>query len=271
MSYVIFCKGRKADKPYWIEDLKIYIDSLEELCYYIYSNASLCDRELLKPELAVWLERQCALPDLAGSLKVVLQKDTRPERIAAQILNYADYLTRQEREVVCEKIRKYSMLGLHERRKMRGDYLYLDGKYQDAIACYEEMIVQKAYDNEKMQHSLLYNIGCCYGAMFYFDIAYGWFLQAAALNVAKEEDIMAALFCKRMSLDDKAWKEYLSAHEEMAAFAPPMEKRMKEVEEAFWKSPSAREFQSFQKGTDGRKKDYYTYMAQCLEEWKCHI
>jgi tetratricopeptide (TPR) repeat protein len=271
MSYVIFCKGHQAKKPYLIQDLKLHIYSLEELCYYIYSNVSLCDQELLKPELAAWLEYQCGLPDLAESLRVVLQKTPAAERVAAQIFTYADYLGRQEREAICETIRKYSLLGVYERRKMRGDYFYLDGKYQEAIKDYEEMLVKEAYDDEKMKHHLLYNIGCCYGAMFYYDIAYGWFLQAAAMDISKGEDIMAALFCRRMSLDDHAWEEYLAAHEELATFAPPMEKQMKLLEEAWEKEPDAQKFTAFRKGPEGRKTDYYAYMTKCLDEWKCRI
>lgn len=271
MSYVIFCKGQRAVKPYVIEDLKLRIYSMEELCFYIYSNVSLCDRELVKPELAAWIEHQCGLPDLSGSIRVILEKDPRAERIAAQIFAYTDYLTRQERDAVCEKIRKYSLLGLNERRKMRGDYFYLDGKYQEAIKDYEEMLVQEAYDDEKMHHSLLYNIGCCYGAMFYYDIAYGWFLQAAAMDLAKGEDIMAALFCKRMSLDDREWEKYLETHQEFAAFAPPMERQRESLLEQWEKTPEAEELASYRRGPEGRKKDYDTYMSKCLEEWKCRV
>lgn len=268
MSYVIFCKGRRAEKPYLIEDLKLRIYSMEELCYYIYSDVSLCDSELLNPGLASWIEYQCGLPDLAESVRTVLHKTPEAHRVAAQIFAYTDYLTRQERDAVCEKIRKYALLGIHERRKMRADYLYLDGKYREAIEDYESMISQEAYVDERMHHSLLYNVGCCYGAMFYYDIAYGWFLQAATLNISKGEDIMAALFCKRMSLDDNGWEKYLAEHTEMAAFAPPMEKKRKELLEQWEKTPEAKELSSFHKDAGGRKKEYYAYMSKCLEEWK---
>lgn len=268
MSYVIFCKGKRAEKPYLIEDIKMPVYSMEELCYYIYSNVSLCDRELLKPELAAWIERQCGLPDLSESIRVVLQKDPRAERVAAQIFAYANYLTRQERDAVCERIRKYSMLGLNERRKMRGDYFYLGQKYRDAIREYEEMIARGAYDDEKMHHDLLYNIGCCYGSMFYFEIAYGWFLQAAAMDISRGGDMMAALFCKRMSLEDGEWEKYLSEHPDFAAFAPPMEKQREQLLKQWEKTPEGKELLSFQEDPKNRKKEYYAFMSKCLEEWK---
>lgn len=271
MSYVVFCKGKRADKPYMVEDLKLRLFSMEELCYYIYSNVSLCDLELVKPGLAEWIEKSCGLPDLAESIRVILQKNPEAGRVAAQIFAYADYLTKQEREAVCERIRKYSQLGINERRKMRGDYFYLDGKYQDAIKDYEEMLEQNAYDDEKMHHGLLYNVGCCYAAMFYYDIAYGWFLQAAVLDVSKGEDIMAALFCKKMVLNDKEWQEYLAEHEEMAAFAPPMEIQLEKMKEEWKRSPEAKELDFLKNHSEGRNREYYEAMERCVEEWKTRI
>lgn len=268
MSYVIFCKGKRAEKPYVIEDLKLRIYSMEELCYYIYSNVSLCDRELVKTELPAWIERQCGLPDLAESIRAVLQKDPDAGRVAAQIFAYTDYLTRQERDAVCERIRKYSMLGRNERRKMRGDYFYLGGNYRDAVKNYEEMLAQEAYDDDRMRHSLLYNIGCCYGSMFYYDIAYGWFLQAAAMDIAKGEDIMAALFCERMSLNEREWEKYLAKHPDFAAFAPPMEKQRVQLIRQWEKTPEAKELLSYGKGGENRKKEYDAFMCQCLETWR---
>ncbi len=271
MSYVIFCKGKRGDKPYVVEDLKLRLFSVEELCYYIYSNVSLCDLELCKPELAAWIERQCRLPDLAESIRVVLKKDPRAERVAAQIFAYTDFLTRQEREAVCERIRKYSQLGINERRKMRGDYFYLDGKYREAIKDYEEMLEQKAYDDEKMHHGLLYNIGCCYASMFYYEIAYNCFMRAAELEIFKGEDLVAAMFCKKMSLDDKEWETFLSGHEEFSSFAASMERQFAKIKEEWEKSSQAGELLKLQKGSQGRTKEYYESMTNHVEKWKSQI
>ncbi len=268
MSYIIFCKGKRAEKPFMVEDLKLRLYSMEELCYYVYSNVSLCDRELLQESLATWIEAQCGLPDLAESIRIVLKKDPRPERVAAQIFAYTDYLNRQERDAVCERIRKYTQLGYNERRKMRADYFYLDGKYREAIKDYEDMLEQKAYDDAKMKHHLLYNIGCCYAAMFYYDIAYGWFLHAAQMDIAQGEDVMAALFVKRMTLTDKEWEEYLDEHKEMAAMAPAMEKQLKDIQKQWEESSRAKTVENLKNHGQGRDKAYYEEVDRILEVWK---
>lgn len=268
MSYIIFCKGKRAEKPFIVGDLKLRLYSMEELCYYVYSNVSLCDKELLHKELPAWIEVQCGLPDLAESLRIVLEKDPRPERVAAQIFAYTDFLNKQERDAVCERIRKYAQLGYNERRKMRADYFYLDGKYKEAIKDYEDMLEQNAYDDSKMKHHLLYNIGCCYGAMLYYDIAYGWFLRAAQMDIAKGEDVLAALYVKRMSLSDNEWDDYLEKHPEMATFVPAMEKQMHEIKKQWEESVEAKEVRALQIHEHGRNKVYYEEMDRLLELWK---
>lgn len=268
MSYVVFCKGKTAEKPYWIEDLKLYLYSMEELCYYIYSNALLCDGELLKPKLACWIKDECGLPDLYASIDVVLHKDPRAERVAAQIFAYMDYLGKQEREAVCEKIKKAAALGMNERRKSRGDLLYLGGKYGEAIKIYEELLLKEAFDNEKMQHSLLYNIGCCYGNMLYYDIAYEWFMKAAVMEIDKGGDMMAALFCKRMVLSEREWEDFLLEHEELAAFAAPMENERSLLLKQWETETLAKELAGLKKGPTGREKEYYVRLTELIEEWK---
>lgn len=268
MSYVIFCGEKGTDKPYHIEDLNLRIFSIEELCYYIYSNVSLCDQELIKPELAGWIENQCKLPDLAESIRVILKKDPRAERVAAQIFAYTDYLTKQEREAVCERIRKYSQWGLDERKKMRGDYFYLDGKFQDAVKVYGEMLEQGNYEDEKMHHGLLYNMGCCFASMFYYDIAYECFMKAAELDILRGEDMIAALFCKKTSLSDREWEEFLAEHDEFNTYVMPMEKQLSETEKEWRKSALAKELLKLQNHSGGRTREYYDTMEKYLREWK---
>lgn len=268
MSYVVFCKGKTAEKPYRIEDLKLYLYSMEELCYYIYSNVLLCDGELIKPELAFWIKDECGLPDLYASIDVVLHKDPRPERVAAQIFAYMDYLPKQEREAVCERIKKAAALGINERRKSRGDLLYLGGKYGEAIQVYKDLLLKEEFDDEKMKHSLLYNIGCCYGNMLYYDIACEWFMKAADLSVDKKGDRIAALFCRRMVLDGKEWDGFLAGNQEFSALADSVEGACGKLLEQWEKEPLAKELAGFKRGPKGREAAYYARLRELVEEWK---
>ena len=48
MSYILFCKGKRAEKPYFVADIRKKIYTIEELCYYLYHNTTLCGEELVK-------------------------------------------------------------------------------------------------------------------------------------------------------------------------------------------------------------------------------
>ena len=108
MSYILFCKGKRAEKPYFVADIRKKIYTIEELCYYLYHNTTLCGEELVKIQLANWIGHQLGFMDLFESILSILRKDLRPEKVASQIFAYTNYLTKSEREAVCERIRKNS-------------------------------------------------------------------------------------------------------------------------------------------------------------------
>ena len=43
MSGYILCQTKKAQRPYFIENISMNIYSIEELCYYLYHNLYLAD------------------------------------------------------------------------------------------------------------------------------------------------------------------------------------------------------------------------------------
>ncbi len=43
MSGYILCQVKKAEKPFYIENISTNIYSIEELCYYLYNNLYLVD------------------------------------------------------------------------------------------------------------------------------------------------------------------------------------------------------------------------------------
>ena len=268
MSYIVLCKGKRAGKPYEIEDLKLRLYSVEELCYYIYSNTSLCTEELTKKGLAVWLKDECGLPDLYASLTEVLNKMPLPERVAAQIFAYTDYLNKQEREAVCERIRKAGNLGINERRKSRADLLYLDGKYKEAIREYRKLLQREAYDNEKMRGNLIFDIGCCYASMFYYPLAGQWFLQAAEIESLREDALSAAAFCMDIDGDKKALSKLMERYPESEKLIRSAESRRKEAEEMWEQEPETKRMHQIMEKSGSRNREYEAYLTEKMDHWK---
>lgn len=271
MSHIVLCKGKRARIPYEIEDLKLRLYSVEELCYYMYSNTSLCTEELTKQSLAVWLKDQCGLPDLYASISEVLNKAPLPERVAAQIFAYTDFLNKQEREAVCERIKKAGSLGINERRKSRADLLYLDEKYGEAIKEYGKLLQRKAFNNEKMRGNLLYNIGCCYASMFYYRLAGQWFLQAAEIESIREEALTAAAFCMNMDGDKKLLSKFLDEYPEAESLISEADRKRKEAEEMWEQEPETEKMQQILKTAGSRNREYSAYLTEKMENWKSRI
>lgn len=268
MSYILFCKGHTAKNPFVIANLRKKIYTIEELCYYLYRNPSLCQEELLRLQLADWIGSQLGFLDLSDSIKTMILKNPAPEKVASQIFAYVDYLSKAERDAVCERIRKYSLLSIHERKKMRADYYVVEGNYKDAIIDYEEMLTNQHYQTAREQHHIIYNIGCCYGSMFYFDLAYDWFIKAASMEISQEDDYKAALFCKKMTLSDEKYRAFVSEHEEFEAIASQLNGEVAACKNDFLKLPSTKELIGYQEGKRGRGEEYQEFIKKKVDAYK---
>lgn len=268
MSYILFCKGKRAEKPYFVADIRKKIYTIEELCYYLYHNTTLCGEELVKIQLANWIGHQLGFMDLFESILSILRKDPRPEKVASQIFAYTNYLTKPEREAVCERIRKNSLLSLNERRKMRADYYVVEKNYREAIQDYEEILEQKDYNTQKEKHHIMYNIGCCYSYMFYFDLAFEWFMKAAEMEIDQKGDLKAALLCKNMMMTDEAFGEFIKKHSEFEQISAELSCDIAEAKHDFLKEPDTVKLLSFSQGTNGRNQEYRDFVLEKIAEYK---
>ena len=74
MSGYILCQTKKAEKPYFVENISTNIYSLEELCYYLYHNLYLVDSSVMNEGLCIWISEELDLPRLAAKLRPHLGK-----------------------------------------------------------------------------------------------------------------------------------------------------------------------------------------------------
>lgn len=58
MSGYILCQAKKAQTPYFIENISTNIYSLEELCYYLYHNLYLVDKTIVNEGLCGWIAEE---------------------------------------------------------------------------------------------------------------------------------------------------------------------------------------------------------------------
>ena len=65
MSYDL-CLLKQAEKPYYIENIRTGIYSLEELCFYLYHNICLIDDTIMNEGLCDWIRDELGLVASAG-------------------------------------------------------------------------------------------------------------------------------------------------------------------------------------------------------------
>ena len=74
MSGYILCQTKRAELPYFVENISTNIYSLEELCYYLYHNLYLIDETIMNEELCRWIQEELELPGLAAKIRSKLGK-----------------------------------------------------------------------------------------------------------------------------------------------------------------------------------------------------
>ena len=106
MSSYILCQTKKAEKPYYIENISTNIYSIDELCYYLYHNLYLIDSTIINEGLCKWLEEELELTRLAAKLRPYLGKFAGAEDILYPVFKEINYLTYEELRVLNGKIAK---------------------------------------------------------------------------------------------------------------------------------------------------------------------
>lgn len=180
MSGYILCQTKKAEIPYFIENISTNIYSLEELCYYLYHNLYLVDQTIMNEGLCTWLQEELNLPRLAAKLRAKTGKFVSVEDFLYPIFKEINYLTYEELKVLNNKIQKLDMESAVIREKQKGDALVENGMYVHAIRVYQKLLEQKNLDEERdgLSESICHNLGCAYTYLFQMEKALEYFRKA---------------------------------------------------------------------------------------------
>ena len=180
MSGYILCQTKKAQHPYFIENISMNIYSIEELCYYLYHNLYLADHTVFNEELCNWLRDELELVHLAAKLK----------RFNSRIVTYG-----KEKATV--------------RQKRKGDALTENGMYVNAIRVYQKLLEREDLSEQRkgFAASVRYNLGCAYSYLFQMEKAQECFLEA--YREAHSKDALKAYIIAYSSVHDKTDYEEL--------------------------------------------------------------
>ncbi|MDY4692665.1 MAG: hypothetical protein SO401_03755 [Blautia sp.] len=180
MSGYILCQTKKAEHPYFIENISMNIYSIEELCYYLYHNLYLVDQTTINEELCTWLENELKLPALAAKLRKNLGKYNDAEDILYPIFKEINYLTYEELRILNGQIARLNQESIPVRQKRKGDSFVENGMYVNAIQVYRKILERDDLDGERegLREQVWYNLGCAHSCLFQMEEASECFFHA---------------------------------------------------------------------------------------------
>ena len=210
MSGYILCQTKKAEQPYFVENISTNIYSIEELCYYLYHNLYLIDKTIINEGLCTWLEKELGMEKLAAKLRPHLGKYAQAEDILYPIFKEINYLTYEELRILNGQLAKMDTEPLLLREKKKGDSLVENGIYAGAIRVYQKLLETEKTEEvrEGFTAGILRNLGCAYAYLFQMEKAARCFKDAYTRG-GDVEDLTKYLLAMHEILSAKEYKALL--------------------------------------------------------------
>ena len=218
MSGYILCQVKKAEKPFYIENISTNIYSIEELCYYLYNNLYLVDRSLISNKLCTWLDEELKLPKLAAKLRPFIGKEAGLEENLYPIFKEINYLAYEELRILNGRIERRNKESEEIREKRKGDALMENRMYVNAIRVYQKLLEKDSREiSREMRERILHNQGCAYSYLFQMDKALDCFFAAWKVNQSEkvQEDLKAEDSVKKETA--RALEQFISLPEQKIA------------------------------------------------------
>ena len=187
MSYDL-CLLAQAEKPYYIENIRTAIFSLEELCFYLYNNICLIDESIINEKLCDWIRDELKLGRLYRQLYEQLDKNDGAAFFVLPIFREAGYLTHQEMREFQEKLTKLEVQSEDMKQKLRADYLVKEKMFARAIWEYRRILGRRNPGKLGTQFyaAVWNNLGAAYAGLFQFARASDCYRESYALMPTKE-------------------------------------------------------------------------------------
>ncbi|MCM1158232.1 MAG: hypothetical protein NC300_09330 [Bacteroidales bacterium] len=184
MGRVILCETKPAKASYIFPNTKIEVFSYEELCFYLYNNIALISEEYIGTPMFNWIEHELGLPELAGKLKVIREKETTDlTDLLTTILTYKEFYTIPEVKEFILQMERMKGLSAPQFRKLQGDGFLRYRKYLKAAAIYDEILEQyPKMQNEKLLGAIYHNRAVAMANNFELEAAMESYLKSYKLT-----------------------------------------------------------------------------------------
>lgn len=215
MGLVTICKYPRAKIPFLLEQVGIHVYSLEELCWFLYHNIFLAERQFFDEKLCKWIAEEIAYPELAQRIHNGIASGMNFQNLVLSLLSSADMFTNQELRELGERLKKLNSLQEQERLKLRADELLDNGKEWVAIEAYQKIL--KMHQNTRLgvsfYASIWNNLGVCYARQFLFEEAAECFSVSYEYDLdekVKEQENLARELAKNQISSEDLTMEFIN-------------------------------------------------------------
>ena len=265
---VLTTVGKVASTPFYFEKVYVNIYTMEELCYVLYENAFLIDKDILNRSLVEWIDKECGLTDLARNLYMMVNTNALPGAFVGTILEYVGYYNADEIEKVESILKMNVSMNVFEKWKAKADFLYENKHYYLALKEYERVLSSIEDDDTELISRIYNNMGVTCMALCLYDSAVEYFKKAYGINndATAFKHLLAA---ERLRLPENAYIKLIADSDDAYRMSIPIEGELEELKAEFDSSDKAANLKSLFELKD--KKDaavYYDEISAITGELK---
>ena len=263
------CIGTLSATPYFLSGLGVNIYSMDELCYYLCTNAYILDNDLIDVRLCDYMRDNLDMAPLANKLRMMIKAGKTLGEMVTTILIDTNYCNEEEITKIKQILVDNASLSFAAKRKVRGDNLLVANKYPRAIEEYQYVLsVLDKEEEPELYSSILHNVGCAYALRFLLDKAGDYFKQAYDLDGSRESLIMY-LVCLRMTAKKGEYDRMVVKNGYDERIALEAVRTMASAREAQIDTPYGDTMRDVIDLHDtGKVSEYYRMLDNVLEDWK---
>lgn len=251
MGRVILPCGNDARTPYYLEGLKVRVYTVEELCYVLREHAFLLESSVMDKKLAAWIEGECGLRELAGTLQSQLAQKEPLSRFVMTILEYVGYYGQAALRETEDLLLKGQNLSSYEKDKVRIDGLVESGRFGQALEEYDALLQALPEVENVLSARILHNMGAAHAGLFRFGQAAECFLKSFEMHPL-QETYLHYLGARRMQLEDKEYVDFVANLPDAYSDSLELEKRVEALRQS-WKE--SLEYQRLEQMKDWRCRE----------------
>lgn len=268
-SELYLCLGTLSQTPYFLSGLGVNIYSMDELCYYLATNAYILDNDLIDIRLCEFIRDNLSMPELAEKIRHMLKNNKTLGEMVTTILVDTQYCDDDQIRKIRQVLVDNASLSFSAKRKLRGDNLLNAEKYPRAIEEYQYVLSGLSKEEEpELYSSILHNIGCAYSRMFLLKKAAVYFKQAYETD-ASDESLIMYLICLRFTVKKEEYdrivvKNGYDDRISLEAMRRMTAARSENIEGEY--AEAVNEIESLKEA--GKISEYYKQINETLGDWK---